>query len=260
MLKGLADAYAITRIDDIRDLALQNAQFIVDKLMYTSGEETALYRTYQEGEARLNGYLDDYAFVIDALLALYQVTFDEQWLEPVQQLTDYVMQHFWDESEGFFYYTDDNTALIARKKELFDNVIPSSNAAMARNLYKLGLLFDRADYQERAAAMVGRMMPLIRKDPSYLSHWGCLLTEMATPTAEIAIVGPDYLNTMLELNQQYYPNKLLVGTKGHSDLPLLQNRHLDDNDEDVTIYVCYDKACQLPVHTTHEAWEHLMIG
>ena len=260
MLKGLADAYAITRIPDIRDLALRNAQFIVDNLMYTDGEETALYRTYQAGEARLNGYLDDYAFVIDALLALYQVTFDEQWLEPVQKLTDYVMRHFWDESEGFFYYTDDATTLIARKKELFDNVIPSSNAAMARNLYKLGLLFDRADYQERAAAMVGRMLPLIRKDPSYLSHWACLLTEMSTPTAEIAIVGPDCLETMLELNQQYYPNKLLVGTPDRSDLPLLQNRHLDEEDEDVTIYVCYDKACQLPVHTTHEAWEQLMIG
>ncbi len=80
MLKGLADAYAITRIEDILTLAQQNARFIVDKLTYSEGETTALYRTYQNGEARLNGYLNDYAFVIDALLGLYQVTFDEQWL------------------------------------------------------------------------------------------------------------------------------------------------------------------------------------
>ena len=258
MLKGLADAYAITRIEDIRELALRNAQFIVDKLMYADGKTSALYRTYQDGEARLNGYLDDYAFVIDALLALYQVTFDERWLEPVQQLTDHVMQHFWDESEGFFYYTDDTSTLIARKKELFDNVIPSSNSAMARNLHQLGLLLDRADYRERAVAMLTKMIPLIQADPSYLSNWACLYTELATPTAEIAIVGPDCHDTMLELNQQYYPNKLLVGTKTHSDLPLLQNR--DAEDENVTIYVCYDQACQLPVHTTHEAWEQLMIG
>ena len=258
MLKGLADAYAITRIPDILDVALRNAKFIVDKLMYTDGEEMALYRTYQDGNARLNGYLDDYAFTIDAFLALYQVTFDEQWLEPVHQLTNYVLRHFWDESEGFFYYTDDATTLIARKKELFDNVIPSSNSAMARNLHKLGLLLDRSDYQERAVLMLAKMIPLIKADPSYLSNWACLYTELATPTAEIAIVGPDSHDTMLELNQQYYPNKLLVGTKTRSDLPLLQNR--DAEDENVTIYVCYDKACQLPVHTTHEAWEQLMIG
>ncbi len=258
MLKGLADAYAITRIEDIRALAVQNASFISDKLMYQEGEATALHRVYQHGEARLNGYLDDYAFVIDAFLALYQVTFDEQWLEPVQRLTDYVLNHFWDESEGFFYYTDDASTLIVRKKELFDNVIPSSNSAMARNLYKLGLLLDRADYRKRAEAMLAKMVPLIQTDPSYLSNWACLYTELATPTAEIAIVGPDCYDTMLELNQQYYPNKVLVGTETRSNLPLLQNRDADNND--VTIYVCYDKACQLPVHTTHEAWEQLMIG
>ena len=258
MLKGLADAYAITRIEDILNLALQNAHFIVDKMMYSAGETTAIYRTYQQGEARINGYLDDYAFVIDALLGLYQVTFDEKWLEPVQKLTDHVLQHFWDVAEGFFYYTDDSSQLIARKKELFDNVIPSSNSAMARNLHKLGLLLDRSDYYDRAVAMLNKMIPLMKADPSYLSNWACLYTELATPTAEIAVVGPDCHDTMLELNQQYYPNKLMVGTKDHSDLPLLQNRDADG--DDVTIYVCYDKACQLPVHTTHEAWEQLMIG
>ncbi len=168
------------------------------------------------------------------------------------------MQHFWDEDEGFFFYTDDASQLIARKKEIFNNVIPASNSAMARNLHRLGLLFNRADYSARAESMLVKMIPLIKADPSYLANWACLYTEMATPTAEIAIVGPDAHDTMLELNQQYYPNKLLVGTKTHSDLPLLQNR--DAESEDVTIYVCYNKACQLPVSTTHEAWEQLMIG
>ena len=202
--------------------------------------------------------MDDYAFVIDGLLGLYQVTFNEQWLEPVQQLTDYVQAHFWDESEGFFYYTDDTSQLIARRKELFDNVIPASNSAMARNLHKLGLLFDRADYQERAAKMLAKMTTLIETDPAYLSNWACLYTELATPTAEIAIVGPDCPGTVLELSQQYYPNKLLVGTETESDLPLL--RHREPVESRTTIYVCYDKACQLPVHTTHEAWEQLMGG
>ena len=88
------------------------------------GKRRRCTASYQDGEARINGYLDDYAFVIDALLGLYQVTFDEQWLEPVRKLTDHVMRHFWDEDEGFFFYTDDVSQLIARKKEIFDNVIP----------------------------------------------------------------------------------------------------------------------------------------
>ncbi len=167
----------------------------------------------------------------------------------------YVQQHFWDESEGFFHYTDDSSELIVRKKELFDNVISASNSMMARNLYHAGLLFDRTTDQAQAAAMLSKMMPLLEKDAAYLSNWACLLTELATPTAEIAVVGPDCPGTILELNQQYHPNKLLVGTEGESDLPLL--RHREPLESRTTIYVCYNKTCQLPVHTTHEAWEQL---
>ena len=256
MLRGLVDAYAATGSADTLALAQRNAHFLVNKMMRQQGDTAVLYRTYQaEPDGRTNGYLDDYASVTDALLALYQVTFDEQWLAPVQQLMAYVQQHFWNEAEGFFYYTDDRSALIVRKKELFDNVISASNSVMARNLYHAGLLFDRTEDQAQATAMLSRMMPLLKKDPAYLSNWACLLTELATPTAEIAIVGPDYPTTVLELNQQYYPNKLLVGTGSKSDLPLLQHR--EPLESRTTIYVCYNKTCQLPVHATHEAWEQL---
>ena len=254
MLKGLVDAYTVLWDESVLEMALRNAHFLKEKLSNPS-QEGALFRTYKNGEARLTGYLDDYAFVIEAFVALYQATFDEEWLTQVHTLLRYTLQHFYDKSDGLFFYTEDSSKLIARKKELFDNVIPASNSAMARNLYKLGLLLDNSDYTNRAEAMLEQMLTLLKTEPAYLSNWASLYTEWVTPTAEIAIVGPDYCTISLELNQQYYPNKLLLGTKTKSTLPLLESKNTQDGK--TTIYVCYDKTCQLPVYTTAEAWEQL---
>ena len=254
MLKGLVDAYAVLWDESVLEIALRNAHFLKEKLSNPL-QEGSLFHTYKNSEARLTGYLDDYAFVIDAFVALYQVTFNEDWLTQAHTLLRYTLQHFYDESDGLFFYTEDSSRLIARKKELFDNVIPASNSAMARNLYRLGLLLDHSDYTSKAEAMLASMLSLIKTEPAYLSNWASLYTEWATPTAEIAIVGPDYCTISLELNQQYYPNKLLLGTKTKSALPLLKGK--DTLEGKTTIYVCYDKTCQLPVDTTADAWEQL---
>ena len=254
MLKGLVDAYAVLWDESVLEMALRNAHFLKEKLSNPS-QEGALFRTYKNGEARLTGYLDDYAFVIEAFVALYQATFDEEWLTQAHTLLRYTLQHFYDKSDGLFFYTEDSSKLIARKKELFDNVLPASNSAMARNLYKLGLLLDNSDYTSKAEAMLEQMLTFLKTEPAYLSNWASLYTEWVTPTAEIAIVGPDYCTISLELNQQYYPNKLLLGTKTKSALPLLEGK--DTQERKTTIYVCYDKTCQLPVYTTAEVWEQL---
>ena len=254
MLKGLVDAYTVLWDESVLEMALRNAHFLKENLSNPS-QEGALFRTYKNGEARLTGYLDDYAFVIEAFVALYQATFDEEWLTQAHTLLRYTLQHFYDKSDGLFFYTEDSSKLIARKKELFDNVIPASNSAIARNLYKLGLLLDNSDYTSKAEAMLEQMLTLLKTEPAYLSNWASLYTEWVTPTAEIAIVGSDYCTISLDLNQQYYPNKLLLGTKTKSTLPLLEGK--DTQEGKTTIYVCYDKTCQLPVYTTAEAWEQL---
>ncbi len=248
MLKGLADAYGATGEAEYLSLALQNAQFIDQHL---KREDGALWHTYKEGKAGLPAYLDDYAFVADAFAALYQVTFDEQWLHKADALIQHTLQHFYDETEGFFYYTNDQSTLIARKKEIFDNVIPSSNAAMVKNLHTVGLLLDNSRYTNLAESMMAKMLKLVKAEPGYLSHWANAFTYFVKPVAEVAIVGPKLLAYGAQLNSHYFPHKVMWGTTTQSELPLLQNREAVKGE--TTLYVCFNKACQLPVHKVGEA-------
>ncbi|MEQ9438236.1 MAG: thioredoxin domain-containing protein [Cyclobacteriaceae bacterium] len=255
MLRGLVDTYAALGDSSVLRLAQQNARFIDQKMIQVADGEASLLHTYQEGNKRLEGFLDDYAFVIDGFLALYQVTFEEHWLQRADQLAQYAIRHFYDMKEQFFFYTATSSELIARKKELFDNVIPASNSAMARNLHKLGILLEKAQYSEMAEALLSHMLKLLKSYPTDTTNWGVLYTEMATDMAEVAIVGPDCQEIALELIQHYHPNKLLTGTAKQSELPLLKERHAEDGQ--TTLYVCYDKTCQLPVQAVSEALEQL---
>lgn len=257
MLKGLVDSYAALQQTEILELALRNAHFIVEKLMRKQGKRATLYRTYKDGKASLDAYLEDYAFVTDAFIGLYQVTFDESWLHHAQHLTDYVVDNFYDEDEGFFFYTSDQSQLIARKKELFDNVIPSSNSAMARNLYRLSLLLDNKSYEEMAGRMINRMKKLLASEPAYLSNWVNLYIEMYQPTAEIVLVGDESRELSKRFHSLFYPNRLILGTDSGSELPLLRDRKAVD--EKTTIYVCFDKACQMPVYEVEEAYKQLNL-
>ena len=171
-------------------------------------------------------------------------------------MSDYVIDSFYDDREGFFFYSDKNTKqLIAAKKEIFDNVIPSSNAVMAENLFLVGLLFDEETYIALAERMVLKMKRLITTDLEYTSYWGSVLMMMSNPIAEIAIVGRDIHKLRTEFNTIFYPNKIFCGTETASQLPLLRDRkNLKNN----TIYVCYDKSCKLPVHTIEEALQLLV--
>ena len=257
MLKGLVDSYAALQQTDILELALRNAHFIVDKLMRKQGDRASLYRTFKDGKANLEGYLEDYAFVIDAFIGLYQVTFDETWLEHARHLSDQVVDNFYDAEEGFFYYTDADSQLIARKKELFDNVIPASNSAMATNLYRLSILLDEKTYEEMAVRMMNRMTKLLASEPSYLSNWAALYLEMHQPTAEIVIIGDESRELSKRFHTLFYPNRLILGTDNGSNLPLLKERNAIDGK--TTIYVCFDKTCQLPVHEVEEAYQQLNL-
>jgi len=253
MLKGLVDAFRAFGEIHILDLALQNAVFLRDHMR--NGPQ--LYHVYKNGRATLTGYLDDYAFVIDAYVALYEATFAEEWLEEARVLTRYVLENFFDEAENLFFFTDRNAEkLIARKKELFDNVIPASNSAMALNLHRLGLLLDQPEWSALADKMLSQLKKLVVAEPQFLSNWACLFAYRTTPTAEIAIVGPDAQAFRQEIDQMYYPNKVLTGTVAGSDLPLLRDREAPD--DKTTVYVCYDRACQLPVSTVNEAMAQVM--
>ncbi len=256
MCTGLANAYATFGEVRFLEMAIRNMEFILREMR----SENRLFRNYKDGKAGIDAYLEDYAAVIQALTTLYQVTFDESWLGHARQLTDYAITHFFDTEEDFFFFTDvSSEKLIARKKEIFDNVIPSSNSLMAENLYTLGLLLDNPDYTEKSLSMVSRIKKMMPKAPKDLANWAGLFSKLTHPTAEIAIVGEDITDAMLALNQHYIPNKVVVAKKPQetSDLALLQNR--DMVNEKTTWYLCYNKACQLPVNSLEEVLKQLGI-
>ena len=252
MLKGLVDAYEAFDERKFLTLAKANANFLVSEMKDGPG----LYRSYKNGDAQIDAYLEDYAFVIDGLIALYQVTFEEKWIDKAHELTDYVIEHFYDETEGFFFYTDDRSEkLIARKKEVFDNVIPASNSQMAVNLHYLGIIFDREDLKSKAIEMMSKMAQVMQDEPGYLSNWAILYSYLASPTAEISIVGEDIDAITREFVKRYLPNKVIMGTTEKSDLPLVKGKTTRNGE--TTIYVCYDKTCKLPVTSVESAYEQI---
>jgi uncharacterized protein YyaL (SSP411 family) len=249
-LKGLCDAYAIFGNKDFLELALTNAHFLNQTMTTEQGE---LFRNFKNGQVSIAAYLEDYAAVISGYIALYQVSFDELWLERASELTVQAIDNFFDHDEEFFFFTSNHSEeLIARKKEIWDNVIPSSNSMMAENLLDLSILLDRKEWRTMAETMVNKMDKILHVGPQDTANWARVYGRLTYPTAEIALVGKDPFNLLHQINQDYLPNKIIVGKKtgSKSDLPLLIGRDSIKNKD--TLFLCYDKACQLPVHTSSE--------
>lgn len=253
ILKGLTDAYRVFGEESFKELALNNAHFLKNKMTHDNHQ---LWHSYKNGKATIVGFLEDYAAVIDGYIGLYEATFEESWLDEALQLTAYTVENFYDADEALFYFTDATaTDLIARKKEIFDNVIPASNSMMAHNLYLLGTLFDYGDYVKLADWMLSKMKRALLTDVQWATNWAALYALRSQPTAEIAIVGPEAEQYRQAFESRYFPNKIIVGTTTTSDLPLLQQRTAQNNL--TTLYVCFNKTCQLPVHDIEAAWKQL---
>jgi uncharacterized protein YyaL (SSP411 family) len=247
-LTGLCKSYQATGDPLFLTLANDNAKFLKtlikkDQLMrFPSGN--------------MEGFLEDYAAVVQAFLIYYQTTFDETYLHSAQQLTDNVLADFYDEKEGFFYFSSNEAeSLIARKKEVFDNVIPSSNSMMARNLFHLGSLTYNDALIDISREMVGKMSKLIPQEPEYLSNWASLAMEMSSDFAEIVIVGPDYQEFANEINARHLPTKVISAAAKESDLPQFEMKSMMNGQ--TTIYVCYNRACKLPVTSVEKALSQL---
>jgi uncharacterized protein len=251
MLKGLCEAYRAFNKAEYLELALQNAQFMVNN-MVTMGHR--LNRIYKENaDGRGEAFLDDYANVIDAFIALYEVTFDEQWLHTACKLADQAVVHYYDKNKGVFFFTaDDDEQLIARKSEIMDSVIPASNSVMANNLKKLGLLFDNEQYLEISAQLLRNVVPQIAKYGSSYSNWCMLLLDEVFGINEIAVTGDDAEQFRIGLEKTYIPNKIILGGKKGS-LPLL----LDKFAATTRIFICKDKTCGLPSENIEEALKQI---
>ncbi|TDG34967.1 thioredoxin domain-containing protein [Pedobacter changchengzhani] len=250
MIKALANASQSFYYEYYYDRAVITADFILNNL---KTEDGGLYRNYKDGKASIIGFLDDYAFLIEALIALYEADFDEKWLNEAKALTDYVLVNFNDDASPMLFYTSaKGESLIARKHEVMDNVIPASNSTMSLNLQKLGLFFDNEKYIDKAKNMLNAVLPTIKSYGSAYSNWAIQLYNEVYGISEIALVGEDIEGLKMELNQYYIPNKITMGgTK--SSLPLLK----DKQSNETKVYICKNKVCQLPVYSVPEALKYL---
>ncbi len=248
MVVGLTDAYRALGDEKYLKAALKNMEFLERELT----DVLTLYRSYKNKRSNTQGFLDDYAYFIQACVRLYQVTFNEYWIKRAEIFTGFTIDNFLDDADGFFHYSGKQSEkLIASKKEIFDNVIPASNSVMAQNLLHVGILLDKEEWKTMASTMLDSLSHLITNEPNYMSNWGIVYTELKNGMAEVAFVGTESLGLNSKFHQSFQPFSLTMGATSESPLPLLEGKSAIDNKS--TIYVCYNKSCQRPVHSLDEA-------
>lgn len=240
MTKGFIDAYKALQNEEYLAIALKNAEFIIKNIWSGSGN---LFHNYKNGKATINGYLEDYCFVIEVFISIFEVTLDEKWLLNAKQLTDYCFEHFYNNQKQLFAFASDlDKALITQHFEVEDNVIPASNSVMANNLYRLNLYFDNGYYEQTLDKMIQNIIPNIDY-PSAFSNWLNVYLNYAQENKELVISGPNSMDFCNEIHRNYYPNIVVVGSKNASALPIFKNRFVE---HETTFYLCQNKACELP--------------
>ncbi|MCI5082777.1 MAG: thioredoxin domain-containing protein [Saprospiraceae bacterium] len=254
MLKAYADAFMAFGESQYREKALNSARFLVENMMQEDGR---LDRNYKNGKSSINAFLDDYALTMQAMMRLYEITFDEQWLRQAEKLGKYVMKHFDDPKTGMFFYTSDlDPPLVARKMVLSDNVIPASNSVMARALFKLGTYLYKPEYVARSKQMMHNMMPEIIESgrPPFYSNWCQLYLTLSYTPYEVAIVGPEFEARRAKMQARYLPDVIFLGGATEGSLALLKDKMVEG---ETIIYVCQNKVCRLPVSAVNDAYSLL---
>ena len=245
-VKGLAHAAVI--FDEPRYLDL--GREIITTLLNNQWDGNQLKRNFKNGYSTIDAFLEDYAHMIDGLIALHQADLEENWINAAVSLTEKAIQEFSDEKSGMFFFTDSRSNLIARKMEINDNVIPSSNSVMAHNLFALGSLTGRMEWIKRAEQMMYNVYDGMEMYGSGYSNWAMLLQRMITGQKEVVFAGNNVDEAISEFRGQIDIPFLLARVTESSTLSISQGRHSTD---DLIIYVCEKGVCSLPVKSVAEA-------
>lgn len=253
MARGYVDAYKAFQNPEYLEIAQKNIHFIKTRLM---GEESNLYRTYKNGQAKINGFLEDYAFVMDALIGLYEVSADESYLYEAKQLADYVLDKFYNPQKALFRFKSvDDAALVVDNYEIEDNVIDSSNSVMAGNLYKLSVYFGLMHYRDIAERMVELVVSNIDY-PSAFSNWLNVLLHFDSAQRELSVVGSGALDSLKIIHQHYLPHVIISASEVQTKLPVLEGRF---SEEILHYFICQNRVCGLPLQNLNEVLSQIKI-
>jgi uncharacterized protein len=251
MLASFAEAAAVLKRDDYLKIARRNAGFVLENL-YRHG---LLLRTYKDGKAKLNGYLEDYAFFIDGLLALFETSGEFEWFDAALELTATMIKEFWDESDGGFFFTGkSHEELIVRSKDFYDNATPSGNSVAAEVLLRLSVLTGDEKYQRLAVAIFRLNATAMTRYAQGFGRALCALDFYFSSPKEVVVIGEPGSEDKQQLAeavwQNYLPNKVVIQTseaeaRERQSLPLLEGRKMLTGR--ATAFVCEQYSCQQPV-------------
>jgi uncharacterized protein YyaL (SSP411 family) len=264
MLHAFAEAARVLERDDWRDAAVRNADLLLGGLR----PDGRLMRTYKEGRAKIPAFLEDHALLVDALLAVYEATWDARWVREARSLADEMLERFWDEGDGVCYDTaSDAEELVVRPRDVFDNATPSGGSAAVMALLRLGELAGESRYRTVAERALAGSMELMARIPAGFGHLlSALDFALATPT-EVAFVGDpaaeDTRALLRTVSRAYLPNAVIAFRAPDADdvatlIPLLEGRTAQGGR--ATAYVCERLACKQPVSDPAALAEQLGIG
>jgi uncharacterized protein len=247
MISALAEAGAVLERADYLDASRSCAEFVLRDL---HGADGRLLRTWKDGGAKLNAYLEDHAYLLEALLTLYESSFEPRWFGEARALADTLVERFADEDNGGFFETSsDHEQLVARRKDLEDHPIPSGNASAAYGLLRLAALTGEHDYERRAVSALRLLHELAPKHPQAFGHLLQALDFHLSPTREVALAGADTGALERVVRDAFRPHLVLAG--GERDgVPLLEGREPVDGRP--AAYVCEQFACKAPVTEPEE--------
>ncbi len=250
MNTAYSKAYAALGEDAYRQMAIKNMQFLEDKL---SGSAEHWQHTYKKGQARIDAFVDDYAYLIQAYIHLQEITGDSDYLLKAKALTEWVIDNFEEVDTGFLFYTHQyQSDVIVRKKEVYDGAVPSGNAVMAQNLLYLSIVFDQKEWGERCRSLLRSLGKAITQYPGSFGVWAMALQSIIQGIWEIAIIGQHAKDFLCPVLQKFVPNKIIQARETKTDLfPLLTGKDGVDGCS-ATFYLCRDYTCEKPFFTVNE--------
>jgi len=259
MMASFAEGGAILQRSDYLDAARRNARFVLANLQ----RDGLLLRTYKDSKAKLNGYLEDYAFLIEGLITLSETSGELSWLLEALRLADRMIEEFWDSDNGGFFFTGkSHETLIVRQKDYFDNATPSGNSVAANALLRLATLTDNEEYRSRAVTVLREVADSARRYPSGFGYALSSVDFYLSTPKEIALVGDDDASKgafLGEVWRPYLPNKVVAGARSSDDpdstpVVLLHQKTVSDS---TVAYVCERYACKAPTSTPAELRQQL---
>jgi uncharacterized protein YyaL (SSP411 family) len=259
MISALAKGFVGLR----KESYLQRAATCADFIWETLWQDDSLLRVYKDGQARFKGCLEDYAYFLEGLVALYEASFESKWLEKAQTLAESMINRFWDEKDGGFFMTaSDHEPLIARLKNPMDDAMPSANAVAALALLRLGRLTGKSLFEEKGRQTVRAFQGDMAQRPAAFTAMLAALDFMESAPVEIVLSGPkedkEYQKMLETLYHDYRPNQMVVVYQGEETvkwIPWAGGRGPVSNQP--TAYVCKEGTCHPPVHTSHALYNLL---